>query len=57
MARVEVDSGNLKASIPGGSVVKNLPAKAGDSGDANSIPELEAPMGLQSVRSQRVGHD
>ena len=26
---------------PGGSVVKNLPAKAGDAGDVGSIPALE----------------
>ncbi len=27
--------------FPGGSVVKNLPANAGDTGDVGSIPELE----------------
>ena len=27
--------------FPGGSVVKNLPANAGDTGDMGSIPELE----------------
>ena len=57
MAKVDLDSGNLKASIPGSSGVKNLPAKAGDSGDANLIPGLKQPVGLQSMRSQRVGHD
>ena len=57
----------------GGSVVKNPPANAGDSGDASSIPGLERathsstlawkipwtkePGRLQSMRSQRVGQD
>ena len=31
--------------FPGGSVVKNLPANAGDSGDVGSIPELERSTG------------
>ena len=65
--------------FPGGSVVKNLPANAGDTGDAGSslgredaleeemathsgtlaweIPWTEEPGGLQSMGSQRVGHD
>ena len=30
----------LGRGFPGGSVVKNLPANAGDSGDAGSIPQL-----------------
>ena len=30
--------GTLDARIPGGAAVENLPAKAGDSGDADSIP-------------------
>ena len=63
----------------GGAVVKNLPASAGDEGDAGLIPGLgrspgegngnppqylawripwtEEPGGLQSMRSQGVGHD
>ena len=57
----------------GGSVVKNPPANAGDSGDPSSIPGLERAthssitawkipqteeLGqLQSMRSQRVGQD
>ena len=63
----------------GGAVVKNLPASAGDAGDAGLIPGLgrspgegngnppqylawripwtEEPGGLQSMRSQGVGHD
>jgi len=28
----------VKTGVPGGSVVKNLPANAGDTGDAGSIP-------------------
>ena len=28
----------VKTVVPGGSVVKNLPANAGDTGDADSIP-------------------
>ena len=51
-------------------VVKNLPANAGDTRDAGSIPGLGRspgggnlvdsppdPGGLQSMGSQRVGHD
>ena len=60
-------------------MVKNLPASAGDAGDAGLIPGLgrspgegngnppqylawripwtEEPGGLQSMRSQGVGHD
>ena len=57
-----------------GTVVKNLPANAGDTGDLGLIPGLgtflggtsilawkipctEEPGGLQSMGSQRVGHD
>ena len=65
--------------FPGGSVVKNPPANAGDIGDVSSIPGLgrspggrngnllqyscweipwtEEPGGLQSMGSQKVGHD
>ena len=31
----------LPVAFPGGTVVKNLPAKVGDARDAGSIPELE----------------
>ena len=41
--------------FPGGSVVKNLPANAGDVG---SIPGSERfPGELQSIGSQIAGHD
>ena len=57
-----------------GTVVKNLPANAGDTGDSGLVPGLgtflgetsilawkipltEEPGGLQSMGSQRVGHD
>ena len=65
--------------FPSGSVVKNLPANAGDARDTGSIlgfedplekemathssilawkiPWTEEPGGLQSMGSQRVGHD
>ena len=65
--------------FPSDSVVKNLPANSGDTGDVSSIPGLgrlpgerdgnplqysclensmdREPGGLQSMRSQRVGHD
>ena len=36
-------------SVPGGSVLKNLPASTGDTGDWGSIPESERSLG--------VGHD
>ena len=35
----------VKGGFPGGSVVKNPPANAGDTGDAGSIPELERSPG------------
>ena len=63
-------------AFPGGSVVKNLPANAGDRGLipgsgrspedrmathssvlAWRIPWTEEPGGLQSMGSQRVGHN
>ena len=71
----------IHLSFPGGSVVKNLPTKAGDAGEAGSIlcqkgkipwrrkwqptsvflpgkiPWTEEPDRLQSIESQRVGHD
>ena len=65
--------------FPSGSVVKNLPANAGDARETGSIldfedslekemathssilawkvPWTEEPGGLQSMGSQRVGHD
>ena len=64
--------------FPGGTVLKNLPAKAGDTGSSSSlgqedpleeemathssilawrIPWTEEPGRLQSMGSQRVGHD
>ena len=61
--------------FPGSSVVKNLPANAGDvgsvsesgrsPGEGNGKPlqyscldnSTEEPDGLQSIGSQRVGHD
>ena len=56
--------------LPGGTVVKNLPAYIGDmfrsqekemathsSILAWKVPWTEEPGGLQSMRSQRVGHD
>ena len=41
----------------GGSVVKNLPANAGDIGDVGLIPWTEEPDGLQCTELQRVGYD
>ena len=68
--------GTLVGAVPGGSVVKNPPANAGDvglipgsgrsSGEemaphsstlAWKIPRTEEPGGLQSMGSQRVGHN
>ena len=66
---------NILEVFPGGTVVNNPPANAGDTGDMDSIPEFgRAPGGycsilawripwteesgkLQSMRSQRAGHD
>jgi len=31
----------IKLGFPGGTVVKNLPANAGDAGDKGLIPELQ----------------
>ena len=36
---------SLWCLLPGGSVVKNLPANAGDPGDSGLIPELERSPG------------
>ena len=69
----------MVVGFQGGSVVKNLPAKAEDARDAGSIsgsrrfpgegmtthssilawkiPWTEEPARLQSMGSQRVGHD
>ena len=57
----------IKPGFPGGSVVGNLPANAGDTRDLGSIPGLgrspggrngtEEPGGLQSKGSQRVRYN
>ena len=60
-----------QVGFPGGTVVKNPPADAGDTGDLGSVPGVgdgthsrilawrisraEEPGGLQSIGSQRVG--
>ena len=74
--KLTMDTQKVKAFIHG-SMVKNLPAKAGDAGlipgsgrsprggkgDPLSsifiweIPWTEEPEGLQSIGSQRVGHN
>ena len=38
-------NGFIKYGFPGGSVVKNLPANAGDAGDASLIPGLGRSSG------------
>ena len=45
--------------FPDGSVVKNLPAKAGDMGEAGSIPrpQTRGLVGYSSWGRQRVRHD
>ena len=51
--------------FPGGSVVKNLPANAGDVGLILGlgsilvweIPQTEEPGRLESMGSQKIGHD
>ena len=66
----------MSEGFPGGSVVKNPPANAGDTGSipgwgrssekematcssilAWEIPWTEEPGGLQSMGSQRAGHE
>ena len=44
-------------SFPGDSVVKNLPASAGDAGDSGLIPGSRRPGVLRFMGLQRVGHD
>ena len=39
---------NLKQGFPGGPVLKNLPANAGDTGDAGSIPGLGRSLGVEN---------
>ena len=42
---------NLLKGFLGGSVLKNLPANAGDTGDAGSIPGLErSPEGRNGIQ-------
>ena len=36
----------LKLGFPGGALVKNLPANAGDAGDSGSIPGLGGSLGV-----------
>ena len=36
----------VKRGFPGGSLVKNLPANSGDSGDKDLIPGLGRPPGV-----------
>ena len=38
----------LLVDIPGGIVVKNLPANAGDTRDAGLIPELGRSLGIEN---------
>ena len=42
---------NLKQGFPGGAVLKNLPANAGDTGDVSSIPGLGRPPGVENGNS------
>ena len=44
MAGISITLRDLK-DFPGGSVVKNLPANAGDAGDVDSIPGLRRSPG------------
>ena len=44
MAGISITLRDLK-DFPGGSVVKNLPANAGDAGDMDSIPGLRRSPG------------
>ena len=39
----------VKRGFPGGSLVKNLPANAGYSGDKDLIPGLGRPPGVQNI--------
>ena len=50
----EFARGTKKEGFPGDSVVKNLPANAGDTG---LTPGEEAPGRLQSMGLQRARHD
>ena len=75
--KIAINSSHFTSSFPGGAVVKNLPANAGDKRDiglipgsgrspgegngnpllAWKIPWTEKPGRLQSMGSQRVGHN
>ena len=60
---------SFSLGFPGGSVVKNLPANAGDvdstpglgrsprEGNGNPLPWTEEPGGLQFMGCKRVRHD
>ena len=41
-------------SLPGGTVVKNLPANAGDAGDAGSIPGSETALEKEMVMHSSI---
>ena len=42
-------SPSIAKSFPGGSMVKTLPADAGDAGDVGSVPESGRPPGEGNV--------
>ena len=46
LAIFKINTNNYVNGFPGGSVVKNLPANAGDTRDVGSIPGLGRPPGV-----------
>ena len=45
---------SIKSGLPGGSVVKNPPAKAGDARDVGSVPGLEDPLEKEMATRSRI---
>ena len=45
---------SIKSGLPGGSVVKNPPAKAGDARDVGSVPGLEDPQEKEMATRSRI---
>ena len=44
----------MEAGFPGGAVVKNPPANAGDAGDEGSIPGLEDPLEKEMATNSSI---
>ena len=46
---------NLRKGLPGGRVIKNPPANAGDARDTGSIPGSERTLGVENANNNKKG--